>query len=101
MVHHDRSIRERVIALAEEGELSASTAGELYSVPKSTARAWLQKYQRDGQVGMRKGTGLWHVSSPAQNAALVAEAQRNPFISARELKAVTGFPGQIPCLFRD
>ena len=42
MVHHDKFIRERVIALAVEGELSASTAGELYGVQKSTARAWLQ-----------------------------------------------------------
>ena len=32
--------------------------------------------------------------NPAQDAALVAEAQRNPFISARDLKAATGFPGQ-------
>jgi hypothetical protein len=38
--------------------------------------------------------GLWHIFSPAQDAALVAEAQRNPFISAESLKAATGFPGQ-------
>jgi len=83
------------------GRLSASTAGELYGVPKSTARAWLQKYRRDGQVGRHRRTGLWRVSSPAQDAALVAEAQRNPFVSARDLKAVTGFPGQKTRLFRD
>jgi len=58
MAHHDRSIYELVIALAEEGGLSASTAGELYGVPKFTARAWLRKYRRDGQVGRRGGTGL-------------------------------------------
>ena len=94
MAHHDRSIRKHVIALSEEGELSASTAGELCGVPKSTARAWRQKYRRDGQVGRCRGTGLWHVCSPAQDAALVAEAQRNPFISASNLKAAAGFPGQ-------
>ena len=60
----------------------------------STAREWLQKYQRDQQVGRHKGTGLWRVSSPAQDAALVAEAERNPFFSARDLKAATGIPGQ-------
>ena len=38
--------------------------------------------------------GLWRVSGPAQDPALVAEAQRNPFVSARDLKAATGFPGQ-------
>ena len=63
----------KVIALAEEEGLSASTAGELYSVPKSTARTWLQKYQRIGQVGRHRETGLWCVSNPAQDAALVAE----------------------------
>jgi len=94
MAHHDRCNSERVIALAEKGGLSASTAGELYGVPMSTAREWLRKYQRDQQVGRRKGTGLWGVSSPDQDAALVAEAERNPFFSARDLKAATGFPGQ-------
>ena len=93
MAHHDRSIHEPVIFLAEEGELSASTAGELYGVPKTTARAWLQKYQREGQVGRCRGTALWRVSSPAQDAAVVAEAQRNPFVSAGDLKAAAGFPG--------
>jgi len=91
MAHHDSCIRERVIALAEKGGLSASTAGELYGVPISTAREWLRKYRRDQQVGRRKGTGLWRVSSPDQDAALVAEAERNPFFSARDLKAATGF----------
>jgi len=41
-----------------------------------------------------KGTGLWCVSSPAQDVAIVAEAERNPFFSARDLKAATGFPGR-------
>jgi len=93
MAHHDRSIRERVIALAEKGGLSASTARDLYRVPMSTAREWLWKYWRDGQVGRRKETGLQSVSSPAQDAALAAEAERNPFFSARDLKVATGFPG--------
>jgi transposase-like protein len=94
MAHHDRSVRERVIALVEEGGLSGSAAGGRYGVPGPTARAWLQKYRTAGQVGRRRGTGLWSVSSPAQDAALVAEAQRNPFANARELKAATSFPGQ-------
>ena len=88
------SIRERVIALAEMGGLPASTANELYGFPMSTAREWLRKYWRDQQVGRRKGTGLWCVTSQAQDAALVAEAERNPFFSARDLKVATVFPGQ-------
>jgi hypothetical protein len=42
-------------------------------VSRSTARAWLQKYRTDGQVGRSRGAGLWRVSSPAQDAASVAE----------------------------
>ena len=49
----------------------------------------------------RKGTGLWRVSSPAKDAALVAKAGRNPFFSARDLKAAAGFPGGKTRLFRD
>jgi hypothetical protein len=60
----------------------------------STAREWLRKYWRNRQVGRHKGTGLWHVSSPAQDAALVAEDERNPFFSARDLRAATGIPWQ-------
>jgi transposase-like protein len=102
MAHHNRSISERVIALAEEGGLTASTAGAIRGVPKSIAKAWLQKYRRDGQVGRRRGTGLWCVSGPAQDSALVAEDQRNPFLSARDVKAATGFLWQKKRrLFRD
>jgi hypothetical protein len=48
----------------------------------------------DGQDGRRRGTGLWRISSPAQDVALVAESQRNSFTSTRELKAATNFPLQ-------
>jgi hypothetical protein len=89
MARHDRPVRERVIALVEECGLSVRAAGG-----RSTARAWLQKFRTAGQVGRRRGTGLWSISSPAQDAALVAEAQRNPFAYTRELKAATNFPGQ-------
>jgi hypothetical protein len=48
----------------------------------------------DGKVERRKGTGSWRVSSSAQDAALVAEAESNPFFSAKDLMAATGFPEQ-------
>ena len=94
MAHHDMSIRERIIALAEEGGLSASTADEQYDLPKSTARAWLQKCRRNGQVGRRREPEFWQVTSPPQDAALVAEAQRSPFVCRGKIKAATGLPGQ-------
>ena len=89
MAHHDRSIHKRITALAEEGGLSASTV----------SRSLLQEhgYRNTGGMGKSEGAeelGLRRVSSPAQDAASVAEAQRNPFISVGDLKAATGFPGQ-------
>ena len=48
----------------------------------------------DVQVERRKGTGLWRLSSPARDAMLVAEVQRNPSVTARDFKAATGYPGQ-------
>lgn len=47
----------------------------------------------DGQVGRCQGTGLWREFSPAQEAASVAEAQRNPLASARSLKLLSTFLG--------
>jgi transposase-like protein len=96
--HHDgspdRSIHERAIALAQKGGLSVRTAAELNGVPISTAREQLRKYRRDGQVGRREGTGLWSVSSTAQDAALEAEAERNPFSVQEILKLLLAFLGK-------
>jgi transposase len=100
MAHRESCIRESVVALAEKGGLSAFAAGERYGFPASTARRWLGKYRRGGVVARRTGTGLWCVSSPAQDAELVAEAERNPFFSARDLKAATGFTGKKDTIIR-
>jgi hypothetical protein len=70
MAQYDRSIRERIIAFAEEVGL------------------------RDRQVGRRRGTELWCISSPAQNAVLVAEAQKNPFTVKGILKLLLAFLGK-------
>ena len=58
MAHHDGSIRERVIALAEEGELSARTAGEMYGVSTCTVRTWLHKCRRDEQSWKAQRNGV-------------------------------------------
>jgi hypothetical protein len=52
MAYHDRSIRERVVALAEEGGLIASPAGELHGVP-----SLLQEhgYRNNGGTGKLVG----------------------------------------------
>ena len=96
--HHCGSPRQTssqdVIGLVECGELSANAAGEQYGVSKSTARAWLQEYRKDGQAVRRPGTGLWHVASPNQNPALATRFQGIPFTNARKLKIATDMIGQ-------
>jgi len=93
-VYDDRSIRERVIVLA--GEVNCTLSLSL-----------LQKHvcRNPGRMGKLEGlrrTGILRVSSPVQDAELVAETQRNPFFSAKDTKADTGFPGQKKkWLFRD
>ena len=52
------------------------------------------KYRRDQQLGRRKETWLWRVSSATQDAALVDQAERNRLFRAKDLKAVIGFPGE-------
>jgi hypothetical protein len=79
--HHDRSIPERVIAVAETLRCShVYCKGMATEIPEGWA-SW-------------KAQGLWRISSPAQDAASIAKAQRNPFFSARDLKAAAGFPEQ-------
>jgi hypothetical protein len=58
--------------------------------PEVHARVWLWKYDMNVQVGRCRVTGLWCMSIPADNIAVVAEAERNPFISARLLLIFLG-----------
>ena len=53
----------------------------------------MQNYRRSGIFGRKAGTGKWKISTPEQDARLVAEVERNPFHTAASLKAVDHFPG--------
>jgi transposase-like protein len=79
MPHHNQSIRQRVIALIEEGTLTAAEAGRRYGVPDRTARMWIERYR---QTSRRAGTGFWRVSSQAEDARLVDEAREQPFLNS-------------------
>jgi transposase len=81
MPHHNQSIRERVITLVEEGNLTAAEAGRRYDVPDRTAKRWIERYRETGETSMRAGTGYWRVSSQAEDARLVEEARENPFLN--------------------
>jgi transposase-like protein len=50
MPHHNQSIRERVIALVEEGNLTAAEAGRRYGVPDRTAKRWIERHRELGKL---------------------------------------------------
>jgi hypothetical protein len=93
IAHHDWPIRDCVIAFVVEWWIRASAVSRRYVVPDSTERARLQEPRTCGQAGRRRVTGLWRVSSPPQDAVLMAAVQKNLFISVRELEAATCFRG--------
>ena len=72
---------------------SASEAAMSFHVSESSARRWVQNYRRSGNFGQKAGSGSWKISTPEQDARLVAEVDRNPFHTAASLKAIVNFPG--------
>ena len=64
-----------------------------FHVSERTALTWVQNYRRSGIFGQKAGHGRWKISTPEQDARLVAEVERNPFHTTASLKAVVNFPG--------
>jgi len=90
MVYQNK-ICQWIITLARDGRLSASIAGGWYNV-----LGWsiLQGYQTYGKVGRDWVYWLWYESCLAQDVVLIAEAQRNSFVSERVLKGTSKFVRQ-------
>lgn len=88
----DVNIRERVIALFENG-VSASEAGRRYGVDSSTARRWIRRFRDDGESARRPIPGRRRVSTQRQDEELVRAAQIAPFSNIRELRRASHFPG--------
>ncbi|PSN30254.1 hypothetical protein C0J52_26422 [Blattella germanica] len=88
----DVNIRERVIALFENG-VSASEAGRRYGVDSSTARRWIRRFRDDGESARRPIPGRRRVSTQRQDEELVRAAQIAPFSNIRELSRASHFPG--------
>ena len=86
--------KESVIRAVIQLCFSASEAARRFHVSERSARRWVQNYRRSGNFGGRKaGSGSWKISTPEQDARLVAEIQRNPFHTSATLKAVVNLPG--------
>jgi transposase-like protein len=92
MPHHNRSIRERVIALVEEGKLTAAEAGRWYGIPDRTAKRWIKQYRETGETSRHAGMEFWCLSSQAEDAQLEDEARENPFLNSVQLKRNTASP---------
>jgi transposase-like protein len=88
MPHHNQSIRERVIALIKEWNLTAAEAGRRYGVPDRIARRWIERY-----LVSRDTSGRWYgilaLSSQGEDARLVDEARKSPFLNSVQLKRNT------------
>ena len=52
---------------------SASEAARRFHVSEMTALTCVQNYRRSGIFGRKAGSGRWKISTPEQNARLVAE----------------------------
>ena len=53
----------------------------------------MQNYRRSGNLGRKSGSGSWKISTPEQDARLMAEVERNPFQTAATLRAVVNLAG--------
>ena len=92
--HSGQGKKESVIRAVVQLGFSASEAARRFHVAERSARRWVQNYQRSGNFGRKAGSGSWKISTPEQDARLVAEVERNPSHTAASLKAVVNFPAQ-------
>ncbi|PSN52023.1 Non-specific lipid-transfer protein [Blattella germanica] len=90
--HKDLSTRKSLLSLVNTAGYSISQPALSIGVPASTAHRWVQ-LSREGVEHRRPGSGRRCVCTPEQNAALVAEAVRNPFQSASAIITNSQFPG--------
>ncbi|KAJ4441254.1 hypothetical protein ANN_11108 [Periplaneta americana] len=71
---------------------SISQAARRIGIPVSAVHRWVQ-LSREGIEHCPPGSGRRRVSTPEQNAALAAEAVRNPYQPASAIKTNSHFPG--------
>lgn len=93
--HYDSAVKEGVIALIRNANMRVSDAGAQYGVNRATAYRWWKRYQERGNVARKNGSGRPRASSAVQDRSLIEECRRHPFMSARQLKQASGFPGDV------
>ena len=87
-----RGTRVRLTALLDEGYSISQVAGRL-GMAKTTVLRWARRYLETGRVERRRGSGRPRVSTGREDRALLRHRERNPFMSANQLRHVSRFPG--------
>ena len=64
--------KERVKRAVIQLGFQASEAARRFHVSGRRARRWVQNYRRSGIFGHKAGSGRWKISTPEQDARLVA-----------------------------
>ena len=93
-------MKHSVIALIEHAGMNYSEAGARYGVPRATARRWWRRYEETGSVRRQRGSGRQRVSSAQDDQRLIAQCRQQPFMSARQLREETNFPGDVTTVRR-
>ncbi|KAJ4452326.1 hypothetical protein ANN_03851 [Periplaneta americana] len=97
--HRADTCRQALLSLVREAGFSATEAGRRLGVHDSTARRWV-RLSREGNEHRQPGSGRICISTPAQDAALVAEVEANPHQSASSIKVNARFPGSSRTVIR-
>ncbi|KAJ4438529.1 hypothetical protein ANN_14474, partial [Periplaneta americana] len=97
--HRPDTCRQALLSLVREAGFSATETGRRLGVHDSTARRWVRLY-REGIEHRLPDSGRKRRSTPAQDAALVAEVEANPHQSASSIKINARFPGSSRTVIR-
>lgn len=85
-------LRARIIGLLEDGWTIRATAIHL-NVNKNTILKLKRRWEQDGPIKKKVGTGRRKISNEQQDAALITFLRENPFEIARTAIIESNFPG--------
>ena len=80
--HKDVSLKVSAAERVLFGNWSIRQVAAQFAVSKSTVHEWVKQYRESHNLGRRPGSGRRRVSTREEDAALVAEIERDPFQSS-------------------
>ena len=91
--HKDVSLKVSAAERVLFGNWSIRQVGAQFPVSKSTVHNWVKQYRESHNLGRRPGSDRRRVSTREEDAALVAEIERDPFQSSVDLIHAVNFLG--------